>query len=147
MPTYGSLTVLTPADLDDEPLAMPERGDAPIEYCDNPVPLRSEPLTRILWRGRQWAVTEYGIECLDGTYAIAAKRLTENIDQWPWTMQVTHKGWVDSDDFVTAWLVALSLHGKRPSKAKVRSAVERSHPSRSAVHGGRHAGRARIVPL
>ncbi len=113
----------------------PCRGDAPIEYSDNPVPVRGDPLHRILWRGRQWAVTEYGIECLDGTYPIERDRLGTE----PWPMHVTGKMWVDSDDFTTAWLVALSLHGVTVEGAKVRDAVSRAYPAkdRPAVYGGR----------
>jgi hypothetical protein len=38
----------------------PCRGDDPIEYDRTHVPLHGlgEPLSRILWRGRQWAVTD-----------------------------------------------------------------------------------------
>jgi hypothetical protein len=42
----------------------------------------SEPLHPIWWQGRQWAVTEYGIGARDGTYAIAAHRLAQDIPDW-----------------------------------------------------------------
>jgi hypothetical protein len=42
-----------------------------------PAPSRfhGDPLGRVLWQGRQWSVTEYGIECRDGSYHIDKKRL------------------------------------------------------------------------
>jgi hypothetical protein len=46
------------------------------------VKVRAADLHPVLWRGRQWAVTEYGIECLDGTYAIQANRLTAKIERF-----------------------------------------------------------------
>ena len=47
------------------------------------------------WHGRQWAVTEYGIERLDGTYVIEAKWLTENIETYGWPGHMRGKDWVD----------------------------------------------------
>jgi hypothetical protein len=49
----------------------------------------------VWWHGRQWAVTEYGIERLDGTYVIDAKRLTENIETYGWPGHMRGKDWVD----------------------------------------------------
>lgn len=115
------------------------RGDAPIEHDSTPVPVRGEALARILWRGRQWAVTEYGVECLDGTYCIKKSRLAEQIDVWGWPAHVTEKIWVDADDFMTAWLVALALHGARASKAAVRAALGRAYRAEARTAGsGRH---------
>jgi hypothetical protein len=85
--------------------------DRPIEMDTTPVKVRGEPLDPVWWRGRQWAVTAFGIEKLDGTYTIAADRLRENIGTWPWTSQICMKTWADTPDFMTAWLVALALHG------------------------------------
>lgn len=41
------------------------------------VPGQSAGCMRGWWRGRKWAVTEHGIERLDGGYAVAAGRLLE----------------------------------------------------------------------
>ncbi len=68
-----------------------------------------DPLDPILWRGRQWAVTEFGIEALNGQYYIAKERLTENIKAHSWLQYIAEKPWVDIHDFTTAWLVALGL--------------------------------------
>ena len=77
----------------------------------SPVHVRGEALDPIWWRGRQLAVTAFGLECLDGTYTIAANRLTENIEVFGWPAHMAGKIWIDNDDFATAWLVALALHG------------------------------------
>jgi hypothetical protein len=76
-----------------------------------PVPLRGEELAEIWWRGKQWAVTAVGIECLDGCYFIDKKRLLEQIDEYPWPLHMVEKPWVDIDDFTTAWMVGILLHG------------------------------------
>jgi hypothetical protein len=94
--------------------APPSRSrweDRPIEMDTTPVKLRGEPLDTVWWRGRQWAVTEYGIEKLDGTYVIHACDLRQHLAEWPWTSQICMKTWADHSDFMTAWLVALALHG------------------------------------
>lgn len=57
----------------------------------------------IFWTGLQWAVTSYGVEKLDGTYPIEAKRLWEdNGGQWTWEDQLEEKGWCLMGDFVKA---------------------------------------------
>jgi hypothetical protein len=87
------------------------QGDDPIQWDNTPVTLRSEALHSMWWRGRQWAVTAYGIEALDGTYTIEARRLTDDLASHGWTSHMAEKTWVDIPDFMTAWLVALALHG------------------------------------
>lgn len=84
-----------------------------IAIADNEVKLTGEALAAIWWRGRQWAVTEYGIECLDGTYTIEKARLLDGFPEWD-AMVPTHmaeKEWVDIDELTTAWLVGLLMHG------------------------------------
>jgi hypothetical protein len=85
-----------------------------------------EPLHPIIWRGRQWAVTEYGIECLDGSYYCEAKRLGEDLPEYSWCEHMAEKDWVDIDDFDTAWLVAIAIHGARIPADQVRTALSRS---------------------
>jgi hypothetical protein len=93
-----------------------------------PVACRGEALHEIWWRGRQWAVTSYGVECLDGTYSFETKRLADGLHgsgpvDASWCVQMAEKGWVNVDDFATAWLVALSLHGVRVPPRKVRRMI------------------------
>jgi hypothetical protein len=75
------------------------------------------------WRGRQWAVTDHGIEALDGTYAIPTSRLVEDIDDHSWLAHMGEKSWVDTEDFATAWLVALAIFGVKVEAWKIRVAV------------------------
>jgi hypothetical protein len=83
-----------------------------IEIDDATVVARTdEPLHPIWWRGYQWAVTEYGIERLDGTYAIEASRLREDMPDTCWPDHMAEKRWVNVPEFITAWLVAIALHG------------------------------------
>jgi hypothetical protein len=78
------------------------RGDTPILMDDTPVTVSvwGEALNPIWWRGRQWAVTDYGIECLDGTYVIEANRLHHpgSPTNHNWPEQLCDKDWVDVDD-------------------------------------------------
>jgi hypothetical protein len=79
-----------------------------------------ERLHEIWWQGRQWAVTEFGIECRDGSYPIEAKRLCEEHRQehpYSWIAHVGAKTWVDVDDFATAFFVACAMHGKHLTHA------------------------------
>ncbi len=76
---------------------------------------RGEPLHEKIWQDRQWAVTEYGIEARDGTYTIAAERLSETCEfrgqRLPfWPLHMAEKSWVDVHDFCTAFLAALACY-------------------------------------
>lgn len=83
-----------------------------IENDSTPVEVQGEAPEKILWRGRQWAVTEFGLEALDGSYAIAASRLHVDHGDSTWIIQVGRKTWVDKADFATAFMVAIVLHEK-----------------------------------
>lgn len=96
----------------------------PIVIDDMPVKVCGDAPTQIWWQGKQWAVTEHGIECRDGTYAIPANELTYDLDggtNHGWIEQMLSKGWVDMDDFRTAYFVALSMHGHQLPKEKVKT--------------------------
>ena len=80
-----------------------------------PVRNRGEELHKTIWQGRQWAVTEYGIEARDGTYAFPAERLSETrlhqghgLPDWP--LHMAEKTWVDIHDFCTVFMVALACY-------------------------------------
>lgn len=95
----------------------------PIVIDDTLVKVCSEAPMGIWWQGKQWAVTEYGVECRDGTYSIPANELTYDLDggtNHGWIEQMLSKGWVDMDDFRTAYFVALSMHGHQLPKEKIR---------------------------
>jgi hypothetical protein len=102
-----------------------------INHDTSGVKCRGQPLGEILWQGRQWAVTRDGIEARDGTYALERKRLTEDFDvRYSWVEHVGTKGWVDIEDFTTAYLVAIALFGIKLRKTDVAT-IERGY--RNAV--------------
>lgn len=87
---------------------------------------RSNLSKKIWWRGRQWAVTAYGIECLDGTYAIDAKRLgmMRTPSQAEWPAHMAEKEWVDMEDFMRAFSIALIRHKVKSHNVVVATAFE-----------------------
>jgi len=74
--------------------------------ASNHIKNRGEPLSKVIWRGRQWAATKYGVECRDGCYAIERKRLWEEDDTHSWIMHMAEKEWIDLEDFAEALRVA-----------------------------------------
>lgn len=101
-----------------------------IAIADNEVKVRGEALGAIWWRGAQWAVTEHGIERLDDTYVIDRTRLMEFRESWPEHM--AGKIWVDVDEFATAWLIGLLLHGYKTKREDLLNAISRLPLRRSA---------------
>lgn len=89
-----------------------------IDTNTDPDRVRGEALGKTWWQGKRWAVTKYGLETLDGYYAIKASRLNEcrpgssHLPDWP--MHMASKNWIDMDDFNTAFLVARAVHGTKP---------------------------------
>ncbi len=125
-----ALRVLSLDDFSNIP-PRPRRGVNRIEISSEPVKVRGDALSEVWWRGKQWAVTAYGIELLDGTYVAEASRLTEGPD-YPWPMHMAEKTWVDIDEFTTAWMVALLLHGKadKVNPVAIREIFGRLRPNR-----------------
>jgi hypothetical protein len=109
-----------------------------IAYDKNQVTNRGEALSEIWWQGRQWAVTDYGLECRDGTYAIERERLLEEATTYGGIRQVGMKIWCDVDDFSTAYLVAVAMHGHRLTKGTRANAME-GHDSAVLSHKRRAA--------
>jgi hypothetical protein len=64
-------------------------------------------------------VTEYGIEAVDGSYPIKKDVLLENLHDRSWLLQMGEKVWVDMNEFATAFMVALVMHGYSPADANV----------------------------
>ncbi len=98
-----------------------------------PVRNRGEELHETIWQGRQWAVTEYGIEARDGKYALPAERLSEAREhsghQLPdWPLHMAEKIWVDIHDFYTAFLVALACYPRfaKFNETQIREGVRRA---------------------
>lgn len=84
----------------------------------NRVRNRGERLSRVFWKGRQWAATKYGVECRDGTYAIARARLWEEDDVHGWIMHMSGKHWVDLEDFAEALRIARIFEMCRTGKRR-----------------------------
>ena len=97
----------------------------------NQVENRGEQLDLILWQGKQWAVTEYGIEKRDGTYTILAmhawsftpaskgRRKTKQDVMRHWLEHLSLKSWCDTDDIEAALHAFLLLFNEDGSRTQV----------------------------
>jgi hypothetical protein len=75
------MSILKAADLDLDNIPPRERRRRCYVAQDyTEVQVLGEGLAEVWWRGRQWAVTAYGLEALDGRYAIEASRLVAMAD-------------------------------------------------------------------
>ena len=89
-----------------------------------------EPLGLVLWQGKQWAVTAYGLECRNGKYHVEAKEFYKNVDPsrfkntkdprqlayLSWFHHVKEKSWVDQEDLdhaLQAMCLLFNPDGKR----------------------------------
>lgn len=71
------------------------------------IKVREERLSKpIYWTGKQWAVTAYGVELLDGSYFIQKSRLWEGSPNHDWVDHMAEKEWVDIEDFKQALAIA-----------------------------------------
>lgn len=74
---------------------------------------KGDPLYEpIHWKGRQWAVTAFGLQALDGKYTIAKARLWDDNDGHGWEDQMADKDEVDQDDFREGLRRAREVHSK-----------------------------------
>jgi hypothetical protein len=81
----------------------------------NKVKQRFGRLSKVIWQGKQWAVTSYGLERRDGGYHIAKRDLWTN-DDANWGGLIGHVGRklnVDIDDFTEALRIARCVHDPR----------------------------------
>jgi hypothetical protein len=69
---------------------------------------RGDRLRKAYWKGRQWAATQFGVECRDGSYSIPRSQLWEEETEYPWIRHMSEKNWVDLEDFAEALRVARS---------------------------------------
>jgi hypothetical protein len=72
----------------------------------------------ILFANSQWAVTNYGLQCLTDPYDIDAERLGKfrlwaSPARYDWPLHLAEKEWVDIVAFCEAFREALRIHGKR----------------------------------
>jgi hypothetical protein len=85
------------------------------KQATNTVKCRGERLSRVLWRGRQWAVTTYGLEERAGQYHVQKNRLWKDEASYGWVEHMSEKGWRDLVDFAEALRVARMHHApQRP---------------------------------
>jgi hypothetical protein len=108
------------------------RGAYPASFCvvhnDDQVTVCGECLHPVIWQGRQWAVTTYGVECRDGCYAFEAGRLCEDhADGYSWIKHMAEKEWVDMADFATAFFVAVALHGVKLTRKEIDMLANHYH--------------------
>jgi len=97
---------------------------APVQQATNVVKVRGEKLAPIEWQGVQWAVTAYGLEARDGTYAIEKRHLLERRGtKYEWPEHMGEKGWVDMADFRRAFAIALHIHHGVPLPEQHRNAA------------------------
>lgn len=84
-----------------------------------------EKLGKVLWQGRQWAVTDYGLECRDGTYHVHAKQLMRHYGGTPraafngWYQHIAEKSWVDAQDLdyaLQAFVLLYTSKGHRSGR-------------------------------
>lgn len=89
------------------------------------VKLRGEPLGIVLWQGTQWAVTDYGLECRDGLYHVAAKDLMKHHESKRaafnhWYSHIAGKTWCDKGDLdfsLQAFMLLYTSKGNRTGLA------------------------------
>lgn len=83
----------------------------------------SHDLTQpVHWQGRQWAVTGYGIEALDGMYHVPYAEILEAANGQPrWLQDLCRRYGTDRDDLAAALRVARAVRsggvGARPGPA------------------------------
>ncbi len=109
----------------------------PIYHSTNRVRARHR-LSKVLWQGRQWSVTTHGVERRDEQYYIKKTELERvyhtadpskpKILDWP--MHIATKPGVDLDDFLTAFLISLSVHGRKVPGAMVQRTIEKAQAQR-----------------
>jgi hypothetical protein len=67
---------------------------------------RGQRLSNVYWQGRQWAVTDYGVERRDGHYVIERNRLWDNEKDYGWVRHLAAKPKTDLEDFAEALRIA-----------------------------------------
>lgn len=106
-------------------LTTPERRRWPLQYsADNTAGDRAETfgLGRIIYKGRQWAVTSDGLErCDGGTYFIRTEALDPPGDGYSWPDHLAAKAWCDWPDFVAAYAVAVLVHRLDAGRVRIPS--------------------------
>lgn len=91
--------------------------------------------SKLLYKNRQWAVTDYGVESLRSApyYPFDKTRLLESTDfgsgeMYDWPIHMAEKTWVDIEAFIEVFLKAIDLHGYKGKvdAAMLEKSIERS---------------------
>lgn len=80
----------------------------------------SDELTEpVHWQGRQWAVTGYGIEALDGMYHVPFSDIPNDETARPgWLNDLCRRYGTDGNDLAAALKVARSIQAAADSRSK-----------------------------
>ena len=94
------------------------------------------PLDFILWQGKQWAVTEYGLEKRDGTYYVQAsdmfnmptlpdkkQKKTKQFIFVHWFKHLSGKNWCDEDDIDCALQAFLLLFDENGNRTNIKAPI------------------------
>ena len=98
------------------------------------VKCNGEILDDILWQGRQWAVTTYGLECRDGRYHVEVSQFFHGGDSrgshikdlkqrshFCWMLHMFDKCWVDQVDLTNALDAMCLLFNVDGTRTKVKA--------------------------
>jgi hypothetical protein len=101
---------------------------------------RKNELAEVFWLGRQWAVTLYGLETIAEPYhyfleARMLGSLRQGERAYDSMVHMMEKDWLDVDDFLTAYLIALSFHGIRPDPVVIKTSVHAALSERRRLCG------------
>jgi hypothetical protein len=82
--------------------------------------MSEETPRKVYWAGRQWCVTDYGLETIrEHEYYVEAARLADRTDgddpakppQIETIRHIAEKNWVDIEDLFAAYVIAAHVHG------------------------------------
>lgn len=92
------------------------------KQCFSEVICIGEELDFVLWQGKQWAVTEYGVECRNGNYAIDSKWFVQNDEKfYGWVRHMSEKTWVDILEFENARIAFYLLFDKEGKRNNTKA--------------------------
>ena len=70
--------------------------------------------SKVYWQGKQWKVTDSGLESENVDYTILKESLgelgTHDEETADWLFHMPQKTWVDYPEFVEAYFMALEIH-------------------------------------
>ncbi len=81
-----------------------------------------------IWRGQLWRVTAQGLESLDESYWVECTRLNEvrpfsDGRRSDWLLHMAEKTWVDLDDFIAAFCVAIAVYRTKLGQIDIAASI------------------------